>query len=188
MEWIHFRTHATVMSRSASVCSYLQVTLGWPFPVGAIMTKRPISKRKQRTKNVHFLETLSFSEMHVFFLFTSPFYLITVTKYKRLETSNLSQTLHWRWLSVRICDEHSTLSWGMVCGGLISLGRWSRLPCLGDLHGVGGSGLRSLFSCGITQCGNSLISVFQGSFASIGRVFILVGEVGWALGYYSMGF
>ena len=69
MEWIHVRTHATVMSRSASVCSYLQVMLGWPFPVGAIVTKGPISKQKQRTKNVHFLETLSFSKMHVFFSF-----------------------------------------------------------------------------------------------------------------------
>ena len=98
MEWIHFRTHATVMSRSASVCSYLQVTLGWPFPVGAIMTKRPISKRKQRTKNVHFLETLSFSEMHVFFSFylaLLPYYRHKIQKirdFKPFPNSSLEMT------------------------------------------------------------------------------------------------
>ena len=42
------------------------------------------------------------------------------------------------------------------------------------------------FSGGVAHCEGSLVSVFQGFFASVGG--FSVWRVGWALGYHSMGF
>ena len=42
----------------------------------------------------------------------------------------------------------------------------------------------TLFPCEIAQCGKNLISAFQQFFASIGKMFILAGEMGTGLSFY----
>ena len=42
----------------------------------------------------------------------------------------------------------------------------------------------TLDSCGIAHCGGNLIAILKGYFATIGRVFILVGGLATGLSFY----
>ena len=75
-------------------------------------------------------------------------------------------------------------------GGRIAYGGVCFCPSLfGCLYAaVSGFGWRGCwnwlsFSCGVAHCGEILVSVFQGFFASIGQMSILAG--GWALSFHS---